>query len=143
MEEINEIHSTSLEWGAITNLIDKISDVEEKMDGNWDELMNMIADAIAEEGQSKDPSAIFFGIYQFVFRLYYRLRGNPVKRKFNILSKTKDGYRLTNYDYKTFKWAIAGGFAMTISNDYIDLPMDKLTTHQARSFERRLEKGDK
>lgn len=143
MEEINEIHSTSLEWGAITNLIDRISAIEENMDGHWDNLINMVADVITEEGQNKDPESIFFGIYQFMFRLYYRLRDNPTKRDFNILSKTDKGFMLTNYDYKTFKWAMSGGFAMTISNDYIDLPMDKLTTGQVRAFERRLGKGDK
>ena len=143
MEEINEIHSTSLEWGAITNIIDRISTIENNIEGYWDELDNMIANIISEEGQNKDPSSIFFNVYQYMFRLYYRLRNNPHKRDFNIISKTNNGFRLTNYDYKTFKWAMSGGFAMTISNDYIDLPMDKLTTNQARAFERRLEKGDK
>ena len=141
MEEINEIHSTSLEWGAITNLIDRISDIEEKIDGHWDSLINMIADVITEEGQSKDPASIFFCIYQFMFRLYYRLRENPAKRDFNILSKIQDGFRITNYDYKTFKWAINGGFIMTINNNYIDLPLEKLTTNQILTFERRLNKG--
>lgn len=143
MEEIDEIHSTSLEWGAITNLVDRIGNIEEKMDGYWDELINVVANAITEEGENKDPAALFFILYQFMFRLYYRLRENPTKREFNIVSKTKDGFRLTNYDYKTFKWAVSGGFIMTISNDYIDLPMDKLTANQVRAFERRLEKGDK
>ena len=143
MEEIREIHSTSLEWGAITNLVERISDMEDKLDGHWDELINMIADAITEEGENKDPASIFFGLYQFVFRLYYRLRVNPTKRPFNIVSKSRDGFHITNYDYKTFKWAIVGGFATTISNDVIALPMDKLTTNQVRSFEHRLEKGAK
>lgn len=143
MEEIKEIHSTSLEWGAIANLIDRIVSIENKMEGHWDSLCNMIADAVSEESENDDPASIFFNIYQYMFRLYYRLRANPAKRDFNILSKTKDGFRLTNYDYKTFKWAILEGFIMTISNDHIDLPMDKLTTNQVRAFERRLEKGDK
>ena len=143
MDEINDIHSTSLEWGAITNIVDRISEIESKMDEPWDELIDIIANAIDEESQNKDPETIFFTIYQYIFRLYYRIRSNPTKRKFNIISKVKDGFRVTNYDSKTFKWASAGGFIMTISNDYIDLPMDKLTTSQARAFERRLEKGDK
>ena len=138
MEEIDEIHSTSLEWGAITNLVDRISDIEEKIDGHWDELINMVADAITEEGQSKDPASIFFSIYQFMFRLYYRLRNNPTKREFNIMSKTENGFIIMNYDYKTFKWALINGFVMDISNDYISLPLNKMTPHQIRAFEHRL-----
>lgn len=138
MEEIKDIHSTTLEWGAITNIIDRISVIEENMDGHWDELINMIADAVTEEGQNPDPTAIFFGIYEFIFRLYYRLRSNPVKRQFNIISKINDGYRITNYDYKTFKWAAKSGFISTVNNDYIDFPEEKLSTAQIRAFEHRL-----
>lgn len=143
MEEISDLHTKSLEWGCVTNLIDKIGDIEDKIEGHWDELVNMIADAISEESDNQDPTTLFFTLYQYMFRLYYRLRANPVKRQFNSLSKTKDGFRLTNYDYRTFKWAVSGGFIMTISNDFIDLPMEKLTTTQVRAFEHRLEKGAK
>lgn len=147
MEEISEVHTKSLEWGCVANLIDKIGGIEDKIDGYWDELADMIADMIAEEGQEKDPTEVFFNIYQYCFRLYYRLRSNPIKRAFNKISKTviagKEVYRITNYDYKTFKWAREGGFGMTISNDYIDLPAEKLTTNQIRAFNRRLEKGEK
>ena len=142
MEEINELHTKSLEWGCVTNLVDKISNIEEKMEGYWDELINMVADMVTEESMAEDPSKIFFDVYQFCFRLYYRLRENPTKRAFNQISKTtiagKEVYRITNYDYKTFKWAKEGGFGMDISNDYIDLPADKLTTNQRRGFNRRI-----
>lgn len=142
MEEINEIHTRSLEWGCICNLIDKISDIEDKMDGHWDELCDMIADTVDQEGQEKNPEVIFFDIYEFFFRLYYRLRSNPIKRNFNQVSKTniagKEVYRVTNYDYKTFKWARTGGFIDGVSNDYMDLPADKLTTNQRRAFDRRI-----
>lgn len=145
MEEIEELHTRSLEWGCIANLIDKIGGIEEKIDGHWDELLNMIADIMTEEGREKNPEKIFFCIYEFMFRLYYRLRENPVKRDFNQVSKTtiagKEVYRVTNYDYKTFKWARTGGFMEGVSNDYMDLPADKLTTNQQRAFERRI--GDK
>lgn len=144
MEEINDIHTKSLEWGCVANLIDKIGEIENKMDGYWDELINMVADMITEEGNEEDTAKIFFNIYQYCFRLYYRLRANPTKRAFNQISKTtvagKDIYRITNYDYKTFKWANEGGFGMTISNDYIDLPTEKLTINQQRAFERRCTK---
>lgn len=142
MEEIEELHTRSLEWGCICNLIDKIGTIEEKMDGHWDELLDMIADAVDKEGQEKNPEVIFFDLYEFFFRLYYRLRTNPIKRPFNLVDKIniagKEVYRVTNYDYKTFKWARTGGFIDGVSNDYMDLPADKLTTNQRRAFDRRL-----
>ena len=142
MEEIDELHTKSLEWGCIANLIDKIGSIEETLDSHWDELLDMIADMITEEGREKDPAKIFFDVYAFCFRLYYRLRDNPTKRTFNQISKTniagEEVYRITNYDYKTFKWARSEGFIDGVSNDYIDLPEDKLTTNQRRAFERRI-----
>lgn len=142
MNEIEEIHTKSLEWGCVTNLLDKISTIENTIDGYWDELMDMLANMMADEGEEKDPSKIFFDIYAYCFRLYYRIRSNPVKRAFNQISKTnisgKEVYRITNYDYKTFKWARNGGFIDGISNDYIDLPIDKLTTNQQHAFEKRI-----
>lgn len=142
MEEIKELHTVNLEWGCVCNLIDKIGNIEDKMEGHWDELCDMIADMVSDESTEQDPAKIFFDIYQYCYRLYYRLRSNPTKRAFNQISKTtiagKEVYRITNYDYNTFKWAKNGGFGMTISNDYIDLPEDKLTTNQRRAFDRRI-----
>lgn len=142
MEEINELHNRSLEWGCIANLVDKISEIESKMDGHWDELCDMIADMITAEENEQDPSKIFFDVYQFCFRLYYRLRANPTKRDFNKITKTtiggEEAYRISNYDYPTFKWAKNAGFGMTISNDHIELLADKLTTNQRRAFDRRI-----
>ena len=142
MEEIDEVHTRSLEWGCVCNLIDKIGEIEDKMDGHWDELCDMIADMVDQEGREKDPTKIFFDVYAFCFRLYYRLRANPVKRDFNQVSKIKiagkEVYRITNYDYKTFKWARTGGFIEGVSNDFVDLPADKLTTNQRRAFDRRI-----
>lgn len=142
MEEIEEIHTKSLEWGCVCNLLDKISGIEEKIDGHWDELLDMLADMMADEDKEKDPSKIFFDVYAFCFRVYYRLRANPTKRAFNQISKInvagKEVYRITNYDYKTFKWARTGGFMDDVSNDYMDLPADKLTTNHRRAFDRRI-----
>lgn len=142
MDEIDELHTRDLEWGCICNLMDKIEEIEESIEGHWDELIDMLADIIEQEGREKDTSKIFFNIYPFCYRLYYRLRSNPVKRKFNQVDKIniagKEVYRITNYDYKTFKWAKAEGFIDGISNDCIDLPSDKLTTNQRRAFDRRI-----
>ena len=144
MDDLEEVHSRSLEWGCIANLIDKIGEIESQIEGGWDELVNMIADMVDEESYEKDTAKIFFDIYQFCFRLRYRLRDNPEKRSFNQISKVtiagKEVYRITNYNYKTFKWAKEEGFVDKISNDFIDLPEDKLTTNQRRAFDRRCKK---
>ena len=142
MEEINDLHTLSLEWGCVCNLTDKIEVIEEKIEGHWDELIDMIADMMTDEGGNKDSTEIFFSVYQYCFRLYYRLRANPTKRKFNQVDKIniagKEVYRITNYDYKTFKWARSGGFIEGASNDYIDLPSDKLNDKIRRTLDRRI-----
>ena len=141
MDELQELHNRSLEWGCICNLIDRISAIEDRIEGHWDELLDMIADIIDQEGQEGAPEKVFFDIYGFIFHLYCRIRTNPNKRPFNQVNKIeivgKEVYRITNYDYKTFKWAkaISGD---GISNDFIDLPADKLTTNQQRQLDRRI-----
>lgn len=146
MEEINEVHTRSLEWGCVCNLIDKISAIEEKMDGHWDELIDMLADMVTDESQEKDSTKIFFYIYEYCFRLYYYLRSNPVKQPFNQVSKTnvagKEVYRIKNYDYKTYKWAMqlaqSGGYLDEITSGWMNIPADKLTTNQRRALDRRI-----
>ena len=140
MEEIKTLHELNIEWGCITNLMDKISDIEDKIDGGWPELVEMVADAIDEDSRA-NPTDLFFDLYQFLFRLYYRLKANPVVREFNQVSKfkssTKEVYRVTNYNYQNFKWAKKNGFAATITNDFIDIDPEKLDDKTKRAFERR------
>lgn len=140
MEEIKVLHELNIEWGCITNLMDKISDIEDKIDGGWQELVEMVADAIDEDAKA-NPTDLFFDLYQFLFRLYYRLKTNPEVREFNQVTKvnkaTKEVYRVTNYNYQNFKWAKNNGFADKISNDFIDIDPDKLDDKTKRAFERR------
>ena len=141
---MKEIHTLNLEWGCVTNLLDRICTIENDIDGHWDELIDIISNMIDQES-NESPENIFFNVYQYAWRLYYRLRNNSTKRSFNQISKInvagEEVYRITNYDYKTFKWAKSGGLIDGISNDYIDLPADKLTANQRRAFDRRI--GDK
>lgn len=142
MEEIQALHNLNLEWGCITNLLDKIGDIEDKIEGGWEELIDMMADAVDEEGMAKTPpEELFFNLYQFLFRLYHRLKVNPEVREFNQISKVtvagKNFYRVTNYNYQNFKWAKVNGFADTITNDFIDIDECKLTDKQRRAFDRR------
>lgn len=142
MEEIYDIHSLNLEWGCLTNLVNKISDIEDKIEGGWPELIDIVADAMTEEGEKKtDPADLFFNLYQFLFRLYYRLKANNEKREFNTVSKIticgKEVFRITNYNYQSFKFARKVGAISGISNDFIDIEITKLTDAQRRALERK------
>lgn len=142
MEEIQALHNLNLEWGCITNLMDKISDIEDKIEDGWPELVDMVVDAVSEEGENKtDPASLFFNLYQFLFRLYYRLKANPVKRPFNKVTKTESAgevsFLIQNFDYTMFKWLRGAGFGDLISNDCVTIPADKLSDKQRRAFERK------
>ena len=139
MEEINQLHSLNIEWGNVTNMLDRISNIEETIEGGWQELIDMAADAMTEEGENKDPASAFFSLYQYLWRLYYRLKNNPVKRPFNQYSKDGEGkYWITNYTYATFKWAREQKFMDEIDNDNIKIPADKLDDKQRRALDRRV-----
>lgn len=137
MEEIKMMHNLNLEWGCITNLMDKISDIEDKIEGGWPELVDMVADAVTKEGENKDPASAFFNLYQFLWRLYYRLKINPEKRPFNQYSKVEDKYWITNYNYEALKWAMNLGATAEVDNLVIKIPEDKLNDKQQRALERR------
>ena len=143
MSETSDMHELHLEWGCITNLMNKISDIEEKIDGGWLELIDMIADAVCEENEKNDPVSAFFNLYAFLWRLYYRLRTDASKRQFNIYSDQGEEYWVTNYSYKFFVWAQQKGFADKIDNLVIKVPKDKLTEQQKRAFSQRCQEGTK
>ena len=137
MEEIQALHNINLEWGCITNLLDKISNIEDTIEGGWPELIDMLADAMSEEGAKKDPVSVFFNLYAFMFRLYYRLKVNPKKREFNQYSNQEDEFWVTNYSYSVFVWAMKHGFTKGIDNLVIKIPKSSLTDKERRAIERR------
>ncbi len=142
MDEIKDLYTRNLEWGCLCNLVDKISEIESNIEGHWDELAEMVANAIISEQDNKNPETLFFNLYEFMFRLYYRVRNNPTKRPFNQITKTtikgEDVYRITNYDYNTFKWAKSVGASKDTTNDYIDFYAKEISDDLVRMFERRL-----
>ena len=139
MEEIKAMHELNLEWGCITNLMDKISNLEEKIEGGWPELVDMVADAMTEEGMNKNPVTAFFNLYGFLWRLYYRIKENPVKQPFNRYSfdEKNNWFMITNYDYKVYSWAIQNGLGNGISGAYMTLPVESLTEKQTAHLKRR------
>lgn len=143
MDETMRMHNLNLEWGCATNLMDGISKIEDKIEGGWPELIDMVADAVTEEGENKDIASAFFNLYQFLWRLYYRVKANPEKRPFNQISKIMIGgeevYRVTNYDYQMFKWVKKNAQDDRVTNDYIDIPAGSLNDKQRKAFSRRCE----
>lgn len=144
MDEINQMHQVNIDWGCVANLMDKIGNIEDSLEEGWPELADMVVDAVYEESNRRvSPEHVFFNLNEYFWRLYYRLKANSEPRKFNKIVKTtiegKELYRIHNYDYQMYKWAKAGGFANTITNDYIDVYANKLSDKQRRAFGRRCE----
>lgn len=137
MEEIKKLHDLNVEWGCITNLADHIMTIEDSIDGGWVELGVMVAEAMTEEGLAKDPQAVFFNLYGFLFHLLYRLKAKPEKAPFNQYRKVGSQFWITNYDYAVFKWALAHGFSDQISNSEIKIDIDKLNDKQIKALEKR------
>lgn len=124
MDELKAMHELSVEWGCITNLIDRIMLLEDTIKGGWPELDDMISNILAEEGTNKDPQQVFFNVYTFMLRLYFRMKANPVAEAFNKISYSDNyggegAFIIQNYDYDTFLWAIKNGFTDRIDNNTI------------------------
>lgn len=142
MDEPSQIMQRSLAWGSVCNYLDRISDIEKSIDGGWDELNSMVADVIADNEDEKSITIIFADIFNFIYNLYFRLKTNPTRREFNQVELVKvagkEVYRITNYDYKAFKWAKTRGvIGGRINEDYINLAIGKLTDKERRALERR------
>lgn len=139
MEEIKELHQLSLEWGCITNLLDRIIAVEDKIEGGWPELVDMVGDAMTEEAMNKNPVTAFFNLYGFMWRLYYRVKNNPTKQPFNRYSydEKNSWFMIYNYDYKTYCWAVEKRLGNGISTGYMTIPEEQLTDKQIALLKRR------
>lgn len=137
MNDADYIRETTLAYGAVMNMMDRIVAFNDK----WEELLDMMSEVFEDEYKNKEPQNIFENVYQFLFRLYLRLKVNPEKRKFNTVTLEDNNVnkwvRITNYDYKTFKWAKENGFVSGLTNDFLDIPVDKLNNNQLKAFERR------
>ena len=144
MEELSTKRQSELAWGSIANIVDKISDEEEKIDGGWPELIDVVADAMTEEGSIKSTANAFANLFNFLYHVLFRLRDNPVKREFNIISKVKindkEVYHIENYDYRSFKWAKSEGLVEGVNHDYLDLPVEKLSEGQRKTLDKRCRK---
>ena len=149
MNEINEVHNLSLEWGAILNLATKIADIEEKI-GPWDDLADMVA-SLLDNHRTSTPEALAQDVYPYLFRLYFRLKTLSAPTPFNRVStmsrdvplldnpqyrEPEEGFSISNYDFKTYIWAKELGFSDYISNGELWVPKSKLTPAQISRLEK-------
>lgn len=146
MEELSQLNQLSLAWGSISNVVDRIIAIEEGIDGGWPELVDMVGDAMTEEGENKDPASTFLNLYGFLYHLLFRLKADNSPRVFNKYEHIEwgtlkeDVFVITNYDYKVFKWARKAGYNDRIDNERIIIAANKLTSEQRRALDRRCEK---
>lgn len=148
MAEINEIHDLSLEWGALLNLAMRIADIEERI-GPWDDLTNMVA-SLLDNHRTSSPEALASQVYPYLFRLYFRLRSFSTPIPFNKVSRSaksvpisegsqyKDaqpGFLISNYDFATYRWALALQQDDFISNNELWIPESVLTAAQIKRLD--------
>lgn len=131
-------------WSYISKLLDKIDEQAERL--HWDELLDKAADVFDAANKETDASRVFFEPYQYLFRLYYRVKKMDAPAPFNEVYNTKrpvNGkdqpfFRIRYYDYSTFLWARKNGFTEYLDNNMIDIPKDKLTEAQRKHFEKQV-----
>ena len=141
MDEIKETREHL--WGSITNKMDKIETESDRL--KWDAVIDIIVDAF-QDGATLDPLDLFLVLYQFTFRLYYRLKSMDNPEPFNQVSKTtrlenhKDipYYQVKNYDYKMFKWALKRNYIQYLTNNWFLIPETDLLPSEKRKFEKQL-----
>lgn len=137
----DETASRELLWGSVTRLMDKIGDEEDRL--QWPELIDMVVDTYSEEGNNKDGMDIFFNLYQFLMRVYYRIKAMDKPEPFNEVSKTTrvenheevPMFMVKNYDYKMFKWAKSKGFNEYMTNGWFLVRVQDLSPSERKGFE--------
>ena len=140
MDDIDALKQVQIEWGCLTNIADRICTLEEMIEGGWPELTDMVADILTDAGATKEPTALFV-VYSYLFRLYFRIKGDPEKKVFNNYSSQGNEFWISNYDFNTFKWALEHNFSEQIDNNIIKIPEGKLTAKQVTALAKRCEKG--
>ena len=130
-------------WGSISNKMDKIGDEADRLE--WGAVINMVADAF-NDGSEMEAMELFLTLYQFMFRLYYRLKAMTASEAFNQVSKVnrlenhdeRDYFMIKNYDYKMFKWAIKRKYTEYMTNGWFLIPVDDLSPAEKHNFEKRM-----
>lgn len=142
-----DVHNLEAEWGCVTKLAERIIQEEERI-GGWAELINMISDILIVAEETTDASTMFFDVYQYLFRLNFRVKAFGSPQEFNQVWSTtrvvsqkegkKEFYMISNYDYRTFIWAKKKGFTDFIDNNSIFVPVSGLTASEKKGLSKKI-----
>jgi hypothetical protein len=144
MEELNksEKEDTLLGWGTASALLAKAGDLAEAM--GRDDIINMLSDSFDLMESEKDASKIFFNVYQYAWRVYFRMKSlnkdMPINRVTLENRNHEEVYVVSNYDYKMFLWAKSKGYTKTLTNNEFVVEPESLTPAEKRRFEKQAEK---
>lgn len=137
MEELKNVEKADLlaGWGTASTLLAKASELAEQM--GRDDIFNMLSDSFDLMEHAKGDE-IFFNVFQFCYRVYYRMKvldkDMPLNRVTLERRGTDDVYVVSNYDYKMFLWAKNKGYGSTITNNDFVVPPETLTPAEAKRF---------
>ena len=144
MEELNNIEKEDnlLGWGTASALLAKAGDLAEAM--GRDDIINMLSDSFDLMESEKDASKIFFNVYQYAWRVYFRMKflnkDMPINRVTLENRNHEEVYVVSNYDYKMFLWAKSKGYTKTLTNNEFVVEPESLTPAEKRRFEKQAEK---
>lgn len=144
MEELNKIEKEDalLGWGTASALLAKASDLAEAM--GRDDIINMLSDSFDLMESEKEASKIFFNVYQYAWRMYFRMKSlakdMPINRVTLENRNHEEVYVVSNYDYKMFLWAKSKGYTKTLTNNEFVVEPESLTPAEKRRFEKQAEK---
>lgn len=133
-------------WSYIAKLITDIEDECDRL-GGWCELTDMVAKIMTDTSRLDDSSLMFFGPYQYLFRLKYRLKCMDEKKPFNVVKETirtqgpedVEYFIVENYDYKMFVYANKNKFNELLDNNRFFIRKSELTPAQISAFNKKIE----
>lgn len=136
--------NTELQWAYISKLLDKIDEQAERL--HWDKAIDEAANVFDYANQETDAAKVFFEPYQYLFRLYERMKHMDEPKEFNEIYKTSylheheqtEFFRIINYDFKMFLWLRNKGLTELLNNNYVDIPVPKLSASEVKSFEKKI-----
>lgn len=140
--ELAEKENHAMMLGAIAKLIGEIGDICDSIDNGWVEPTDVVADCFDEAASNIKSWATSATVFNFLYRLYWRLKKDPHKSKFNVVGKGEDFYTIDNYDYATFKWCKSLGVKIA-DNRTATIPFDKLTIKQRSALDQKIKETTK
>lgn len=144
MEDEKQING-ELMWGSIASHVNAIEEEADRLE--WPVIIDMVADAFCDGEKEKNPMDLFLNLYQYTFRLLYRLKALSKPGDLNKISKTDwlidhdkvPVYMVSDYDYKMFKWARSKKLTEYMTNQWFIVPESSLSASEKHKFDKQLE----